>query len=71
MLSKSQMISPHPPIPMALVQGTIPGKAGYQHQGLRTVTGECYPEAERAVHHISSRLYDSASGKQTMKKERT
>jgi hypothetical protein len=42
---------------------TTPGKAEHQHQGLMTVTGEFYPEMEQAVRHISSRLYDIASGK--------
>ncbi|MFC1560969.1 hypothetical protein ACFL4V_00675, partial [Candidatus Latescibacterota bacterium] len=40
---------------------TMPGKEQYQHQGLMTVTGEFYPEMERAVKEISSKLYTIAS----------
>lgn len=40
---------------------TMPGKAQHQHQGLMTTTGEFYPEMEKAVRHVSSRLYDIAS----------
>jgi hypothetical protein len=41
----------------------MPGKGEHQHQGLMTTHGEFYPEMERAVRHISSRLYDIAMGK--------
>jgi hypothetical protein len=41
---------------------TMPGKAHHQHAGLMTATGEFYPEMEQAVRHVSSRLYDIASG---------
>ena len=40
---------------------TMPGKEQKQHQGLMTVTGEFYPEMEKAVRLISSRLHELAS----------
>jgi hypothetical protein len=44
---------------------TLPGKAGQQHQGLMTVTGEFYRDMEQAVRDVSSRLYEIASGERT------
>jgi len=40
---------------------TMPGKEEYQHQGLMTVTGEFYPEMEKAVKEISSEMYNIAT----------
>jgi hypothetical protein len=42
--------------------GEMPGKAESQHPGLMTVKGEFYPEMERAVRDLSSRLYQIAAG---------
>lgn len=39
---------------------TMEGKEKAQHQGLMTVTGDFYPEMEKAVKDISDHLYLSA-----------
>ena len=41
---------------------TMPGKSKAQHAGLMTVTGEFYPEMERAIKDLSGRLYRIAAG---------
>ena len=40
---------------------TMPGKEQWQHCGLMTPTGEFYPEMERALQDLSSRLYEIAT----------
>jgi hypothetical protein len=40
---------------------TMPTKENDQHQGLITVTGEFYPEMEKAVKEISSEMYQIAT----------
>lgn len=39
----------------------MPGKEQNQHQGLMTVTGEFYPEMEKAVNEISDEMYRIAT----------
>ncbi|MHC4740389.1 MAG: hypothetical protein ACYS8Z_00600 [Planctomycetota bacterium] len=43
---------------------TMPGKAQYQHMGLMTPKGKSYPEMEKVIQDISSRLYEIALAEQ-------